>query len=106
MDVVDTISTNDFMTLLVLEVMSEHLMRYRTETYMDRQTLNENVMIKCEELGIHYTPDDIDKSLQTLILQSIVFESGYSRNLLYILVPPEVLCDAAMSTRRELTRRK
>ncbi len=106
LDVVDTISTNDFMTLLVLEVMSEHLMRYRTETYVDRQTLNENVMIKCEELGINYTPDDIDRSLQTLIFQSIVFESGYSRNLLYILVPPEVLYDAAMSMRRELTRRK
>ena len=46
------------------------------------------------------------KSLQTLIFQSIVFESGYSQNLLYILAPPDILYDAAVSLRRELARRK
>ena len=106
MDIVETISMNDFMTLLVLEALSEHLMRYKTETYIDRQTLNELVIIKCEELGVRYSNDDIERSLQTLIFQSIVFESGYSRNLLYVLVPPEVLNDTALSLRRELARRK
>jgi len=106
METIDAISMNDFMTVLVLEVLCEHLMRYRTETYIDRQTLNENVQIKCEELGVKYSPDDIERSLQTLILQSIIFESGYSHSLLYVLVPPEVLYDAAMNMRRELTRRK
>ena len=105
-DIVETISMNDFMTLLVLEALSEHLMRYKTETYIDRQTLNELVIIKCEELGIRYSNDDIERSLQTLIFQSIIFESGYSRNLLYVLVPPEVLHDTALSLRRELARRK
>lgn len=106
MDTIDTISMNDFMTLLVLEALAEHLMHYKTETYVDRQTLNEIIQVKCEELGIRYAPDDIDKSLQTLIFQSVVFESGYSRDLLYVLVPPEILYDAAMNLRRELARRK
>ncbi len=106
MDTIDTISMNDFMTLLVLEALAEHLMRYKTETYVDRQTLNEIVQVKCEELGVRHAIADIDKSLQTLIFQSVVFESGYSRNLLYVLVPPEILYDAAMSLRRELARRK
>ncbi|TFG32686.1 AAA family ATPase [Candidatus Thorarchaeota archaeon] len=106
MDLIDTVSMNDFMTLLVLEAFCEHLMHYKTETYIDRGTLNELIMIKCEELGVKYIAQDVDKSLQTLIFQSIVFESGYSRNLLYILVPPDILYDAAVSLRRELARRK
>ncbi len=106
MEIVETVAMNDFMTLLVLEAMTEHLMRYKTETYIDRKTLNELILIKCEELGIKHARDDIEKSLQTLIFQSIVFESGYSRNLLYVLTPPEVLYDAALSMRRELLRRK
>ncbi len=106
MEIVETVAMNDFMTLLVLEAMTEHLMRYKTETYIDRKTLNELALIKCEELGIKHARDDIEKSLQTLIFQSIVFESGYSRNLLYVLTPPEVLYDAALSMRRELSRRK
>ena len=106
MDLIDTISMNDFMTLLVLEALSEHLMRYKTETYIDRQTLNELVMIKCEELGVKHSIDDIDKSLQTLIFQSVVFESGYTRDLLYLMVPPEILYDTALSLRRELASRK
>ncbi|MDF1539376.1 MAG: hypothetical protein P1Q69_10795 [Candidatus Thorarchaeota archaeon] len=106
MDTIDTISMNDFMTLLVLEALTEHLMRYKTETYIDRQTLSEIVQVKCEEQGVRYAEEDIEKSLQTLIFQSIVFESGYSRNLLYVLVPPEILYDSAMTLRRELARRK
>jgi len=106
MDLIETISMNDYMTLLVLEAMCEHLMRYKTETYIDRQTLNELVQIKCEELGVRYGSNDIEKSLQTLIFQSIVFESGYSRNLLYVLAPPEIVYDAAIGLRRELARRK
>ncbi|MGY5862982.1 MAG: hypothetical protein RTV41_00115 [Candidatus Thorarchaeota archaeon] len=105
-ELIETISMNDFMTLLVLEAMCEHLMRYRTETYIDRQMLEEVVEVKCEELGIRYAPNDIDKSLQTLIFQSIVFESGYSRNLLYVLAPPEIIYDATIGLRRELARRK
>ena len=106
MDLIDTISMNDFMTLLVLEAFCEHLMHYKTETYIDRGTLNELIIIKCEELGVKYVPQDIEKSLQTLIFQSIVFESGYSQNLLYTLAPPDILYDAAVSLRRELARRK
>jgi Cdc6-like AAA superfamily ATPase len=106
MDTIEAISMNDFMTLLVLEALTEHLTHYKTETYIDRKTLNEIVMIKCEEQGVKYSTDDIEKSLQTLIFQSIVFESGYSRNLLYVLVPPEILYDASLSLRRELARRK
>ncbi|MHA1934599.1 MAG: hypothetical protein ACW97A_04910 [Candidatus Thorarchaeota archaeon] len=106
MDTIEAISMNDFMTLLVLEALTEHLTHYKTETYIDRKTLNEIVMIKCEEQGVKYSADDIEKSLQTLIFQSIVFESGYSRNLLYVLVPPEILYDASLSLRRELARRK
>ncbi len=106
MDTIDTISMNDFMTLLVLEALAEHLTRYKTETYIDRQTLSEIVQVKCEELSVRYAEEDIEKSLQTLIFQSIVFESGYSRNLLYVLVPPEILYDSAMTLRRELARRK
>jgi cell division control protein 6 len=106
MDLIETISMNDYMTLLVLEAMCEHLMRYKTETYIDRQTLNELVEVKCEELSIRYAPNDIEKSLQTLIFQSVVFESGYSRNLLYVLAPPEIIYDAAIGLRRELARRK
>ncbi|MBY8998908.1 MAG: orc1/cdc6 family replication initiation protein [Candidatus Thorarchaeota archaeon] len=106
MDLIETISMNDYMTLLVLEAMTEHLMRYKTETYIDRQTLNDIVEVKSEELSIRYAPDDIEKSLQTLIFQSIVFESGYSRNLLYVLAPPEIIYDAAIGLRRELARRK
>jgi len=106
MDLIDTISMNDFTTLLVLEALSEHLMRYKTETYIDRQTLNELVMVKCEELEVKHSVDDIDKSLQTLIFQSVVFESGYTRNLLYLLVPPEILYDTALHLRRELASRK
>jgi len=64
------------------------------------------VQIKCEELGVRYGSNDIEKSLQTLIFQSIVFESGYSRNLLYVLAPPEIVYDAAIGLRRELARRK
>ncbi len=106
LDIVDIISMNDFMTLLVLEALAEHLMRYKTEAYIDRQILNELVEIKCEEMSIKYAKEDIDKSLQTLIFQSIVFESGYSRDLLYVLVPPEILYDTALVLRRELIRRK
>lgn len=106
METIDTISMNDFMTLLVLEALAEHLMRYKTETYIDKQTLNELIQIKCEELDVRHTVDDVDRSLQTLIFQSIVFESGYSRNLLYVLIPPEILYDAAMSLRREMSTRK
>jgi Cdc6-like AAA superfamily ATPase len=106
MDTVEAISVNDFMTLLVLESLAQHLMTYKTETYVDRQTLNEIVNIKCEELGVKYHTEDIEKSLQTLIFQSVVFESGYSQNLLYVITPPEILYDAALSMRRELARRK
>lgn len=106
MDTIEAISMNDFMTLLVLESMTQHLMTYKTETYIDRQTLNELVMIKCEEQGVRFIPEDIERSLQTLIFQSVVFESGYSRNLLYLITPPEILYDAALSLRRELSRRK
>ncbi len=106
MDTIEAISLNDFMTLVVLEALAEHLMRYKSETYVDRKTLNEIVQIKCEEMGIKYSLSDIEKSLQTLIFQSVIFESGYSRNLLYILVPPEILYDAAVHLRRELIRRK
>ncbi|MFW9800049.1 MAG: hypothetical protein ACFFD9_06415 [Candidatus Thorarchaeota archaeon] len=106
MDTIEAISMNDFMTLLVLESMTQHLMTYKTETYIDRQTLNELVMIKCEEQGVRFIPEDIERSLQTLIFQSVVFESGYSRNLLYLITPPEILYDAALSLKRELTRRK
>ena len=105
-DLIETISMNDFMTLMVLEAVCEHLMRYKTETYIDRQTLEEVVEVKCEELCVKYAPDDIDKSLQTLIFQSILFESGYSRNLLYVLAPPEIIYDATVGLRRELARRK
>jgi hypothetical protein len=63
-------------------------------------------VIKCEELGVKYVAEDIDRSLQTLIFQSIIFESGYSRNLLYVLAPPDILYEAAVSLRRELARRK
>jgi Cdc6-like AAA superfamily ATPase len=101
-----TISMNDFMTLLVLEALCEHLIHYKTETYIERGTLNELIVIKCEELGVKYTSEDIDKSLQTLIFQSIIFESGYSRNLLYVLAPPDILYEVAVSLRRELARRK
>ena len=94
------------MTLLVLEALAEHLMRYKTETYIDKHTLNELIQIKCEELDVRHTFDDIERSLQTLIFQSIVFESGYSRNLLYVLIPPEILYDASMSLRREMSTRK
>jgi cell division control protein 6 len=106
MDLIDTISMNDFMTLLVLEALCEHLLHYKTETYIDRGTLNELIVIKCEELGVKYIAEDIDKSLQTLIFQSIIFESGYSRNLLYVLAPPDILYEAAVGLRRELARRK
>lgn len=106
MDLIDAISMNDFITLLVLEAFCEHLIHYTTETYIDRGTLNELIVIKCEELGVKYVAADIEKSLQTLIFQSIIFESGYSRNLLYVLAPPEILYDAAVSLRRELARRK
>jgi hypothetical protein len=106
MDTIDAISMNDFMTLVVLESLSQHLMTYKTETYIDRRTLNELVLIKCEELGVRFIPEDIEKSLQTLIFQSIVFESGYSRNLLYLIAPPEILYDASLTLRRELARRK
>lgn len=106
MDLVDTVSMNDFMTLLVLEAFCEHLMHYKTETYIDRGTLNELIVIKCEELGVKYIAHDVERCLQTLIFQSIVFESGYSRNLLYVLAPPDILYDAAISLRRELARRK
>ncbi len=106
LDIIDTISMNDFMTLIVLECLAEHLMRFKTETYIDRNTLDEIVQIKCEELDIRYVIDDIYRSLQTLIFQSVIFESKHSRNLLYILVPPEILYDAAVSLRRELARRK
>ena len=106
MDLIDTISMNDFMTLLVLEALCEHLMHYKTETYIDLQTLNENVLIKCEELGIKHSSNDLERSLQTLIFQNIIFESGYSRNLLYVLAPPEILYDTALSLRRQLARRK
>ena len=105
-DLIETISMNDFMTLMVLEAICEHLMRYKTETYIDRQTLEEVVEVKCEELGVKYAPDDINRSLQTLIFQSIVFESGYSRNLLYVLAPPEIIYDATVGLRSELVRRK
>lgn len=106
MGIIEAISMNDFMTLLVLEALSEHLMRYKTETYIDRQTLDEIIQIKCEELGVRFAAEDIERSLQTLIFQSVVFESGYSRNLLYVLVPPEILNDTAVSLRREMARRK
>ncbi len=106
MDIVDVISMNDFMTLLVLEALSEHLMRYKTEAYIDRQILDELVEIKCEEMGVRYVKEDIERSLQTLIFQSVVFESGYSRNLLYVLIPPEILYDTATTLKRELIRRK
>ncbi len=105
-DIIETISMNDFMTLLVLEALSEHLSRHKTETYIDRPTLNELITIKCEELGVRATQEDIERSLQTLVFQSIVFESGYSRDLLYVLVPPEILYDAAVTMRRELLRRR
>ena len=106
MDIIEAVSLNDYMTLLVLEAIAEHLMNYKSETYVDRTTLNESIMIKCEEMGVKYSPEDIDRSLQTLIFQGVCFESGYSRDLLYILVPPEVLYDTAVGLRRELTRRK
>ncbi|RLI56773.1 MAG: hypothetical protein DRO87_02995 [Candidatus Thorarchaeota archaeon] len=106
MDIIETVSMNDFITLLVLEAMTEHLMRYRTETYIDRATLDEVVAIKCEELGVKYIREDIERALQTLIFQSLIFESGYSSNLLYTLVAPEILYDAATGMRRELARRK
>ncbi len=106
MDLIDTISMNDFMTLLVLEALCEHLMHYKTETYIDRATLNELIVIKCEELGVKYVAEDVDRSLQTLIFQSIIFESGYSRNLLYVLAPPDILYEAAVSLRRELAKGK
>ena len=106
LDLIETISMNDYMTLLVLEAMCEHLMRYKTETYIDRQTLNELVEVKCEEIGVRFAYNDIERSLQTLIFQSIVFESGYSKNLLYVLAPPEIIYDAAIGLRRELARRK
>ncbi len=103
---VDIIGMNDFMTLLVLEAMTEHLMRFRTETYIDRQTLEDIVEIKCEELGIQYESEDVTRGLQSLIFQGVVFESGYSPNLLYVIMQPEILNDAARSMRRELSRRK
>ncbi|MBS3794954.1 MAG: orc1/cdc6 family replication initiation protein [Candidatus Thorarchaeota archaeon] len=106
LDIVETVSMNDYMTLLVLEALTEHLMHYKQETYIDRQTLDEIVAIKCEEMGVRYSVKDVNKSLQTLIFQSVVFESGYSANLLYVLVPPEILHDAALQMRRELARRK
>ncbi len=106
LDVVETVSMNDYMTLLVLEALAEHLVHYKQETYIDRQTLDENVAIKCEEMGVRYSVEDVNKSLQTLIFQSVVFESGYSSNLLYVLVPPEILHDAALQMRRDLARRK
>ena len=81
-------------------------MRYKSETYIDRGTLEEIVNIKCEEMGAKYIPKDIERSLQTLIFQNVVFESSYSSNLLYTLVPPEILYDAAIGMRRELARRK
>lgn len=104
--IVETVSMNDFMTLLVLEALAEHLMRYKTETYIDRGTLEEIVNIKCEELSVKHVPRDIERSLQTLIFQNVVFESSYSSSLLYTLVPPEILYDAALNMRRELARRK
>jgi Cdc6-like AAA superfamily ATPase len=106
LDIIETVSMNDFMTLMVLEALAEHLMRYKSETYIDRGTLEEIVNIKCEEMGVKYIPKDIERSLQTLIFQNVVFESSYSSNLLYTLVPPEILYDAAISMRRELARRK
>ncbi len=105
-DIIEAVSMNDFMTLLVLEALAEHLMRYKTETYIDRGTLEEIVNIKCEELGVKYIPKDIERSLQTLVFQNVVFESSYSSSLLYTLVPPEILYDAAINMRRELARRK
>ncbi|MHA1770973.1 MAG: AAA family ATPase [Candidatus Thorarchaeota archaeon] len=104
--IVDIIGMNDFMTLLVLEAMTEHLMRFKTETYIDRKTLEDIVEIKCEEMGIEYLSEDVGKSLQSLIFQGIVFESGYSPDLLYVIMQPEILNDAARSMRRELARRK
>ncbi|TXT57331.1 MAG: hypothetical protein BAJATHORv1_10030 [Candidatus Thorarchaeota archaeon] len=106
MDIIDTIALNDFMTLLVLEAIAGHLTSYPTETYIDRQTVNDIIAAKCEELSVRYDPHDIEKSLQTLIFQSVIFESGYSRNLLYVLTPPEILYDASMNLRRQLARRK
>ena len=106
LDIIEAVSMNDFMTLLVLEALAEHLMRYKTETYIDRGTLEEIINIKCEELGVKYIPKDIERSLQTLIFQNVVFESSYSSSLLYTLVPPEILYDAAINMRRELARRK
>ncbi len=106
MDLIETVAMNDFMTLLVLEAMTEHLMHYKTETYIDRHTLAEIVEIKCEEMGARYIPADVDRSLQTLIFQNIVFESGYSPDLLYVITPPEVLYDAALTLRRELARER
>jgi Cdc6-like AAA superfamily ATPase len=106
LDIIEAVSMNDFMTLMVLEALAEHLMRYKSETYIDRGTLEEIVNIKCEEMGAKYIPKDIERSLQTLIFQNVVFESSYSSNLLYTLVPPEILYDAAIGMRRELARRK
>ena len=105
-DIIDTISMNNFMTLLVLEAITEHLTRHKTETYIDRDTLDKIIETKCEEMSVKYAEDDIEKSIQTLIFQSIVFESGFSRELLYLMVPPEILYDSAMTLRRELIRRK
>ncbi|MEM2142080.1 MAG: hypothetical protein QXS20_02610 [Candidatus Thorarchaeota archaeon] len=106
LELVDSLGMDDFMTLLVLETLSEHLMRCKTEVYIDRQTLNELVDIKCEELGVRRAAHDIDRGLQTLILQSIVFESRYSKQLLYVIVPPEILYDAAVSLRQELSKER
>ena len=106
-ETIQTIGLNDFATLLVLESMTEHLMRYKSEAYVDRGLLDTLVEIKCEELGIRcLEQDDIERSLQSLIFQSIIFESGYTKDLLYVIAPPEVLYDAARSMRRQLARRK
>ncbi len=106
-ETVQTVGLNNFTTLLVLEALTEHLIHYKNETYVDRRLLEDLVEVKCEELGVRsMTREEIENSIQSLIFQSIVFESGYSKDLLYVIAPPEVLCDAARSMRRELARRK
>jgi len=104
MEIMDALASDDYMTLLVLEALSEHLTRFPSETYIDRQTLNDIMEIKCEEMGIRYNLADVDRGLEILVAQSIVMESGYCRDLLYVVIPPETLWEMANHLRTELEK--
>ncbi len=101
-DIVEFLSVSDFTTILVLDVICEYFINNPHEPYISYDQIHDLSIVKFEEMGLEYSTPVVNKAIQILLVQSILFESNAEENMYYIVAAPEFIKDNIDSIKEDI----